>query len=104
MAESNLHILDINLIATMFDENEEGPSIQVAEIFVLSLWYSDIIYVLQNFSSPPGMSRNKARTLKLKVAKYCILNSSLYWKDPGGVSLNCLVEEEAKQVMEDFHK
>ena len=25
-------------------------------------------------------------------------------KDPGGVLLNCLVEEEAKKVMEDFHK
>ena len=32
------------------------------------------------------------------------LNSALYWKDLGGVLLNCLVEEEAKQVMEDFHK
>ena len=27
MAESNLHALDINLIATMSDENEEGSSI-----------------------------------------------------------------------------
>ena len=26
MAESNLHILDINLIAAMSDENEQGPS------------------------------------------------------------------------------
>jgi len=53
---------------------------------------------------PTGMARNKARTLKLKAAKFCILISTLYWKDPGGVLLNCLVEEEAKQVMEDFHK
>eukprot|EP00253_Pinus_taeda_P012779 PITA_12779 len=50
------------------------------------------------------MPRNKSRTLRLKAAKFCILNSALYWKDPGGVLLNCLVEEEAKQVMEDFHK
>eukprot|EP00253_Pinus_taeda_P023333 PITA_23333 len=53
IVESNLHALDINLIDAMFDENEEGLSIQ---------------------------------------------------KDPGGVLLNYLVEEEAKQVMEDFHK
>jgi len=32
------------------------------------------------------------------------MNGALYWKDPGGVLLNCLVEEEAKQVMEDFQK
>lgn len=104
MAESNLHVLDINLIATMSDENEQGLSIQVAETFVLSPWYSDIIYVLQNLSSPPSMARNKARTLKLKAAKFCILNSALYWKDPGGILLHYLVEEEVNQVMEDFHK
>jgi len=32
------------------------------------------------------------------------MNGALYWKDLGGVLLNCLVEEEAKQVMEYFHK
>eukprot|EP00253_Pinus_taeda_P016956 PITA_16956 len=73
-------------------------------MFALSPWYSDIIYVLKNLSPPPDMTRNKARTLKLKDAKFCILNSALYWKDLGGVLLNCLVEKEAKQVMEDCHQ
>eukprot|EP00253_Pinus_taeda_P028886 PITA_28886 len=73
-------------------------------MFSLSPWYSDIIYVLKNLSPPPGMTRNKARTLKLKAAKFCILNSTLYWKDPGGILLNCLVEKEAKQDMEDCHQ
>eukprot|EP00253_Pinus_taeda_P025709 PITA_25709 len=50
------------------------------------------------------MTRNKARTLKLKAAKFCILNSALYWKDPSGVLLNFLVEEETKNVMEDCHQ
>jgi len=50
------------------------------------------------------MTRNKARTLKLKAVKFCILNSALYWKDPGGFLLNCLVEKEAKKVMEDCHR
>eukprot|EP00253_Pinus_taeda_P025418 PITA_25418 len=104
MAESNLHALDINLIVAMSDENGEEPPIQVSEMFALSPWYSDIIYVLKNLSPPPDMTRNKARTLKLKAAKFCILNSTLYWKDPGGVLLNCLVEKEAKQVMEDCHQ
>eukprot|EP00253_Pinus_taeda_P006927 PITA_06927 len=104
MAESNLHALDINLIAAMSDENEEGFLIQVSEMFALSLWYSDIIYVLKNLSPPPGMTRNKARTLKLKAAKFCILNFALYWKDLGGILLNFLVEKEAKKVMEDCHE
>eukprot|EP00253_Pinus_taeda_P035516 PITA_35516 len=50
------------------------------------------------------MTKNKGRTLKLKAAKFCVMNGALYWKDPGGVLLNCLVEAEAKKVMEDFHK
>jgi len=50
------------------------------------------------------MHKNKARTLKLKAAKFCIIKSALYWKDPGGILLNCLVEEEAKTTVEDFHK
>eukprot|EP00253_Pinus_taeda_P013301 PITA_13301 len=104
IAESNLHALDINLIIAMTDENEEGTSVQVSEMFFLSPWYSDIIYVLKNISPLPDIARNKARTVKLKAAKFCILNSTLYWKDPGGILLNCLVEEEAKKAMEDFHE
>eukprot|EP00253_Pinus_taeda_P025421 PITA_25421 len=50
------------------------------------------------------MSRNRSRTLKLKAAKFCILDSALFWKDPGGMLLNCLVEEEAKRVVEYFHR
>eukprot|EP00253_Pinus_taeda_P032952 PITA_32952 len=99
-----MHALDINLIVAMSNENEEGSSIQVSEIFSLSPWYSDIIYVLKNLSPPPSMTRNKERTLKLKAAKFCILNSTLYWKDHSGVLLNCLVEKEAKKVMEDCHQ
>ena len=104
MAELNLHALDINLIAVMSNEDEENFPLRVSKIFVASPWYSDIVYVLQNFSLPLGMTRNKGRTMKLKAAKFCILNSALYWKDPSAVLLNCLVEEEAKKVMEDFHK
>eukprot|EP00253_Pinus_taeda_P021597 PITA_21597 len=50
------------------------------------------------------MPRNKSRTLKLKAAKFCILDSALFWKDPGGMLLTCLVEEKVKRVVEDFHR
>eukprot|EP00253_Pinus_taeda_P009551 PITA_09551 len=104
MAETNLHVLDINLIVALSDEDEENSILPVSDIFVSSPWYADIIYVLQNLSSPPGMPKNKARTLKLKAAKFCIIKFALYWKDPGGILLNCLVEEEAKTTVDDFHK
>ena len=73
-------------------------------MFLLSPWYSDIMYVLQHLSRPPRMAKNKSRTLKLKATKFCIMNNALYWKDPSGILLNCLVEEEAQKVMHDFHK
>ena len=96
MAESNLHALDINLIAAMSEEDEDNSLIHVSEIFIHSPWYSNIVYVLQHLSPPTRMARNKSRTLKLRVAKFCIMNNALYWKGPGGMLLNCLVEEEAK--------
>eukprot|EP00253_Pinus_taeda_P019801 PITA_19801 len=104
MDESNLHALDINLIATMSKEVEDSSLIQVSEIFLHSPWYSDIVYVLQHLSRPPGMAKNKGITLKLKSARFCILNNVLYWKDPGGILLNFFTEEEAQHVMSDFHK
>lgn len=104
MVESNLHALDINLIVAMSYDEDGGTLIQVSYMFLNSPWYSDIVYVLQHISPPPGMSRSKGRSLKLKSAKFYILDSALYWKDPGRVLLNCLVEDEARKVMNDFHR
>ena len=95
MAESNLHALDINLIATMLDDEDGGTLIQVSEMFLHSPWYSNIVYALQHLYPPLGMSTSKGRSLKLKSVKFCILDSALYWEDLGGVLLNCLVENEA---------
>ena len=78
MAESNFHALDINLIAAMSKEDEESSLVKVSKMFLLSPWYSDIIYVLQHLSPPPRMVRNKSRTLKFKAAKFCIMNNALY--------------------------
>ena len=42
--------------------------------------------------------------MKLKVAKFCIIDRYFYSKDPGGLFLNCLLEEETKEKMYEFHK
>lgn len=104
MEESNLHALDINMIAAMSEEDEDSSLVQVSEIFLHSPWYLDIVYVLQHLSPLLGMARNISKTLKLRAAKFCIMNNALYRNDLGGMLLNCLVEEEAKQVMHDFQK
>lgn len=73
-------------------------------MFLNSPWYSDIVYVLEHVSPPPGISRSKGRSLKLKFAKFYLLDGAIYWKDLGGVLLNCLVENDAHQVTNDFHR
>ena len=60
--------------------------------------------MLQILQAPTGLRKTRARSLKLKSVKFCILNQYLYWKDPGGVLLNCLFENEAQQTMKEFHK
>ena len=67
--------------------------------FVASPRYSDILYVLQNLQALEGLSKSRARSVKLKSAKFCIINRYLYWKDPGGVLLNCLLENEAQHTV-----
>lgn len=73
MGESNLHALDINLIAALSEE-EEDSHLQVYDIFISSPWYSDIVYVLQHLNPPSEVPKGKTRYLKLKASKYCILN------------------------------
>ena len=77
---------------------------QVHPNFHPSPWYKDIIYVLQNFQAPPGLSKAQARFIKLKAAKFCILNGYLFWQDSGGVLLNCLLENKAREKIQEFHK
>ena len=43
------------------------------------------------------------RALKLKAIKFCISENMLYWKDPFGMLLRCLDNEESVKVMHRFH-
>ena len=72
--------------------------------FSMSPWYYDIVYVLLNLQAPARLSKTRPRSVKLKFAKFCILNQYLYWKYPGGILLNFLLENEAKQTTKEFHK
>lgn len=76
---------------------------QISEAFTYSRWYADIIFVLLNLQAPPGLSRTKARFFKMKSLKYCIIDNALFWKDNGGILLNCLLKDEADIIMQEFH-
>jgi hypothetical protein len=60
--------------------------------------------VLRNLQAPPELSKTKARFLKMKSTKFCMVNQSLYWKDLGGIFLSCSLEEDAKRTIREFHK
>jgi ribonuclease HI len=66
-------------------------------------WYKDVIYFLQELRPPDGLQRNKARALKLKAVRYCLIDQILYWKDPLGVLLRCMDPQEADRIMVEFH-
>jgi hypothetical protein len=93
MVESNFHVLDIKFLAAV-DEQGEKVTPNVKEVFLNSPWYTDLIFVLHNLQAPPGMTKTKARFLKLKALKFCILEGNIYWKDPGGILLNFLLKDE----------
>jgi hypothetical protein len=102
MAESNFHALDINFLAASYEQGEmETPSVR--EVFLNSPWYTDLIFILQNLQAPPSLTKTKARFLKLKALKFCILEGNLYWKDPGGILLNFLLKDEVDKVLQEFH-
>jgi hypothetical protein len=102
MVESNFHALDINFL-TAVDEQREQATPSMREVFLNSPWYADLIFVLHNLQAPPSLTKTKARFLKLKALKFCILEGNLYWKDPGGILLNCLLKDEADKVLQYFH-
>ena len=103
MAQSNHEALGIKFLEPCIDiiaQQEEG---QVHPDFLTSSWYKDIVHVLLNLQAPSELSKTQARSIKLKDAKFCILNKFLYGKYPGGILLNFLLEEEAKQKIKEFH-
>jgi len=66
-------------------------------------WYSDIIYYLKNLSCPYHLVDYKIRALRLKAMKYCLTENGLGWKDPDGVLLRCVNQEEANKLLTKLH-
>ena len=67
--------------------------------FSISPWYADIFFMLQNLQPPTGLSKTRARSVK-----FCIIEQYIYWKDPGGILLNFLLENEAQRITKEFHE
>ena len=84
--------------------DEQIAETKIAKKFDLSDWYKDIVSYLLTLKCPSDLTSSKARMLKLHVVKYCIAERQLYWKDPLGFLLVCLVESETEKVISQFHE
>jgi len=110
LADSNCKALGLNYINNLTKETgqiysqPEDTSLQVHEKYHISNWYKDIVYLLQHLETPPDFDKSKSRSLRLKTVKYCIMNQCLYWKDPGGILLKFLDDDEANLIMADMHE
>jgi hypothetical protein len=110
LAESNFRALGINNAQEeegWIDMNEIDDQIienKIEDKFISSDWYKDIVTYLLTLKCPDELSSSKARTLKLHAVKYCISEKKLYWKDPLGFLLVCLVESETEEVISQFHE
>jgi hypothetical protein len=62
-------------------------------------WYADIIFFLSNLTCPSHLIGHKRRALRLKAAKYCIIQDGLGWRNPDGVILRCVDELESKKTL-----
>jgi len=110
MAEENCKTLDINLINTISEKGGQAEETaeprrhwSLAENLASCDWYFVIAQFLLKLEVPPGFSSSQARTIKLRVAKYCIHENMLYWRDPSGVILRFLDKEQSMEVIQQFH-
>ena len=39
----------------------------------------------------------------MKALKFCVMDGYLLWKNHEGILLNCLIENEANKIMQEFH-
>jgi hypothetical protein len=101
LAESNYKTLEINCINEQAESSSSNSQITIP--LAACPWYRDILYFLQELKPPDGLGKSRARALKLKAVKYCLIDRALYWKDPLGILLRCLDPLQAQKVMFDFH-
>ena len=78
MAQSGVDDVDINFmdVSTISEQSHEEP--EICDDYLASPWYKDVIYVLKNLQAPPELTKTKARSIKLKSSRHCIINGYLY--------------------------
>lgn len=102
LAESNYKVLDVNLISNIRGQIMDS-NIQPYPYYMQSDWYRDIVYFLHNLSCLTKMEKSKVSDFKLKAARYCLIDNQLYWRDPVGIMLKCVDDNDAHGIMIEIH-
>ena len=50
------------------------------------------------------MERSKVRAFKLKTTIYFLIDNQLYWRDPAGIMLKCVDENDDQRIMIELHQ
>ena len=89
----------------MICQNSSSASASSTELQCLQQqqWYSDMVFYLLNLTCPRHLLGNKRRSLRVQATKYCLTQDGLGWKNPDGLILRCVDEEESKKLLEEFH-
>lgn len=67
-------------------------------------WYDDIVYYLLNHKSPTHLNYLQKCALGMKIQQFMLQGAVLYKKNHDGIYLRCVEKEEAKQILEQFHR
>jgi hypothetical protein len=108
LAEENCKLLEINLVSINADnvqssKDKEGEEMHVSAHLANCKWYSHIIHFLQTLSVPSYLTKTQGRDLKFKAMNFYINGNLLFWKNPIGLLLRCINQEETVKVMIEFH-
>ena len=71
------------------------PVQQSFKRFQQQKWYSDIVFYLLNLTCHEHLVGHKRRSLRLQATKYCLTQDGLGWKNPDGLILTCIDEEQS---------
>ena len=88
-----------------FDEVQYIPSIDIPEVLQVQNegnWMTPIILYLKDGNLPEG--KDKARRLRVRSARYVLLNDVLYKRGFSQPYLRCLSPDEANYVLREVHE
>ena len=88
-----------------FDEVQYIPSIDISEVLQTQIegnWMTPIISYLKDGNLPEG--KNEARRLRVRSARYVLLNDVLYKRGFSQPYLRCLSPDEANYVLREVHE